>query len=523
MSTQTVAEVLVEEIKQAGTEIVFGLPGGENVEVMDALRQAGRPGVCLTTLGPGATNAYVGMAHAYLDRAPVLLISAETNQSLLPDHTHQVYNLQSLFEPITKLSASLDPNNVRATVPEALALLTDGRPGPVHLSLSREMAQQQAETLTETDSTLSLSKGTPEGSAITTAHATNFETTFEAARAALAQASRPIIVVGVGLEPEQPYAVLQELAEAADAPIIMTPKAKGTISDRHPLSAGTIGLSRTDPVYEVLDEADCIIAVGFDVVELVKPWQQDVPLIWIAPWKNHDPKLPAVAEFAGPMEPILGRLADLNYATESSWGAERVSKFHDKQAQQPLPSAQKGTILPQSVLEHVRQNMPDNTLITTDVGSHKICTALTWPAYVPNRYMLSNGLSAMSFGLTAAIAGAITLKQQTVCITGDAGFGMVMGELSLLSEYNLPVIVVVMNDSALDLIRSAQHRAGVPAFGTEFTNPDFSKIAEAYGLAFHRVTDEEGCTTAIQSATATQGPTLIEAVIDPVSYPTTVR
>jgi len=149
MSTQTVAEVLVEEIKQAGTEIVFGLPGGENVEVMDALRQAGdayarlssRPGVCLTTLGPGATNAYVGMAHAYLDRAPVLLISAETNQSLLPDHTHQVYNLQSLFEPITKLSASLDPNNVRATMPEALALLADGRPGPVHLSLSREMAQ----------------------------------------------------------------------------------------------------------------------------------------------------------------------------------------------------------------------------------------------------------------------------------------------------------------------------------------------------------------------------------------------
>jgi len=103
-------------------------------------RLSSRPGVCLTTLGPGATNAYVGMAHAYLDRAPVLLISAETNQSLLPDHTHQVYNLQSLFEPITKLSASLDPNNVRATVPEALALLTDGRPGPVHLSLSREMA-----------------------------------------------------------------------------------------------------------------------------------------------------------------------------------------------------------------------------------------------------------------------------------------------------------------------------------------------------------------------------------------------
>ncbi len=528
---QTVAEVLVQTLKEAGADIVFGLPGGENVEVMEALRQedirfvlvrnessavymadvytrlTGKPGICLTTLGPGATNAYVGMAHAYLDRAPVMLITAETNQSYLPDHTHQVYNLQTLFEPVTKLTASLTSQNVQQVTTQALQTMHKGRPGPIHLSVSREMATKLAESNEMTQPS--------------TPFASNID--LNAARTALTEATRPVIIVGVGMEPEQPYDVLQTLAEAANAPVIVTPKAKGSISDRHPLSAGTIGLTRIDPVYEILDEADCIIAVGYDVVELVKPWDQTAPLIWIAPWANEDPTIPAVAEFVGPMQPVMEQLSDLPYQADPQWGATRVATLRDKLATEVLPSPQTGRMLPQSVLNVIRKHLPDNTLITTDVGSHKICTALNWPAYTPNRYMLSNGLSAMSFGLTGAIAGAIALEQPVVCITGDAGFGMVLGELSLLTEYNLPVIIIVMNDSALDLIRAAQHRAGKPAYGTEFTNPDFSQIAAGYGLNFHRVADETACDQAIQTAYANGQPTIIEALIDPISYPTTPK
>jgi len=168
-NSRTVAEVLVEMLKEAGVELVFGLPGGENVEVMEALRRegvrfvlvrnessavfmadvhtrlSGKPGVCLTTLGPGATNAYVGVAHAYLDRAPVMLITAETNQRYLPHHTHQVYNLQDIFRPVTKLTESITPKTVKNTVRNALRLMREGRPRPVHLSLSREMAAQVAQ------------------------------------------------------------------------------------------------------------------------------------------------------------------------------------------------------------------------------------------------------------------------------------------------------------------------------------------------------------------------------------------
>ena len=164
---------------------------------------------------------------------------------------------------------------------------------------------------------------------------------------------------------------------------------------------------------------------------------------------------------------------------------------------------------------------PRDLLITTDVGSHKILTALDWPAYAPNRYLVSNGLSAMGFGVSAAIAAAYTLQEPVVAITGDAGLAMVMGELATARRLGLPVIVVVMNDSALDLIRSAQVRNGKPVYGTEFTNPDFAKIAAAYDIDYYRVTDEQDVATAIESALNAGQTALIDALIDPASYPTT--
>ena len=161
--------------------------------------------------------------------------------------------------------------------------------------------------------------------------------------------------------------------------------------------------------------------------------------------------------------------------------------------------------------------------MTTDVGSHKIFAALEWEARTPNRYFVSNGLSAMGFGLSSAIAAAEVTGQPTVCITGDAGLAMVMGELSLLVERALPVLVAVMNDSALDLIRSAQLRQGRSPFGTEFSNPDYRHIAAAYGLAYRRVQSQRDCESAIRDGLAGSSPMLMDIMIDPVGYPTTVR
>ena len=542
-----VADVLAQTLRAAGVETVFGLPGGENVEVLDALRRVGirfvlvrnessalfmadaagrltgAPGVCLTTLGPGATNAYAGLAHAFLDRSPLLLITAQTDERLLPGHTHQVLDLQAIFAAVTKATQAIEPASARQTLERVLALATDGRPGPVHLSLSRYTAAQPAQaepgaaplpsTAPEVDSGPALALADV-ASAPPVAHAVD----VGPALAALAAARRPAIVVGLGLEPERPYRELRALAEAANAPVIGTPKAKGSLPDDHPLAAGTIGLTRSDPAYELLDEADCIVAVGFDVVELVRPWNHAAPLIWLAPWANEDPTLPAVAACVGPMAPVLERLTTAAPEVDSGWGAARVAAFHEELAQRPLPVPAPGRMLPQDVLRALRRQLPRDTLVGTDVGSHKIEAALTWPAYLPNRYLVSNGLSAMGFGLPAAMAAALTLQRPTVCLTGDAGLGMVMGELSLLTELALPVVVVLMNDGALDLIRTAQLRADRPVHGTEFVNPDFSLIAEAFGLDYASVASEAECEAAVAAAVGAARPALIDAWIDPVGY-----
>jgi acetolactate synthase-1/2/3 large subunit len=537
----TVAEVLAQTIREAGIDTVFGLPGGENAEVLDALRReglefvlvrnessgvfmadatarlTGKPGVALATLGPGATNAYCGMANAYLDRAPVLLITAQSDSRTLDIYTHQVIDLQASFKPITKMTRELTHEKTRQTVEEALRLTMAGRPGPVHLGVSTYMAGQAV-----------VEGGIPSINDVDTASTAPAESVpapdVEAATAFLLDAKRPIIVAGLGLEPEKPYEAMRRLAEAAQAPVIVTPKAKGAISDDHPLSVGTFGLTQTDPPYEIADESDCIVAVGFDVVEMERLWDQPQPIIWVAPWGNEDPKVPTVKhELVGPMIPSLEQLAQADFDPDPNWGETRVATFRNAQALVTLPEPAAGRLRPQTVLDIIRQHIPRQTVVTTDVGAHKICTGLVWPTYTPNSYLLSNGLSSMGLGLPAAMAAARVTKQISVCITGDGGAAMVMGELGLLRDLNLPVIMVVMNDNALDLIRSAQVRRGKPVYGTEFVNPDYELIARGFDLDFYRVPDETACTEAIQAAVANGRPALLEALIDPISYPTTPK
>jgi acetolactate synthase-1/2/3 large subunit len=528
----TVAESVAANLRAAGVEFVYGLPGGENVEVLDALRRAGlrfvlahhessavfmadanarltgTPGVCLTTLGPGVANAIAGVAHAYLDRAPVLVLTAQVPESARPQQTHQFIDLQALLAPITKGSFQVRPDSAPEAVPAAFHLAASGRPGPVHLQISNDAAAQPVDTHQAVHSP-------PQTAGADTAACT-------AARALLAQARRPVIVVGLGLEPERPYTALRQLAEAIGAPVITTPKGKGGLPDDHPLAAGTIGLTRADPAYAILDEADYILAIGFDVVELVKPWHQEAALIWLAPWPNADPTLAARAECVGQLGPPLAELATAACATALDWGAARVARYRAALAGRELPTPAPDRMLPQSVLAVLRRVTPRDVIFTSDVGSHKILASLTWPTYTPNSFLVSNGLPSMGFGLPAAIAaGSVSNGRPVICATGDAGMAMTLGELGVLARLKLPVIVVVFHDAALDLIRAQQLRAGKPTYGTEFANPDFMRVAEAYHIDGYRVTSEAQCAAAVGAALAARRPALIEAMIDPASYPTT--
>ncbi len=529
----TVADFFAEQLAAAGVERVYGLPGGENVEILDAIRRQGIDfilvrnessacfmaatdarltgviGVALTTLGPGAANAYAGLAHAYLDRAPVLLITAANDPELIGKHSHQVIDLNAVFSPVCKLSAELTVKNAASTIQHAIALARANRPGPVHTSIHNRIAEQAI-------------------SAAIPARAPQHESLVDSvdlhgARNLLADKAKPIIVVGLGLEPNRPYQQIRYLAESLSAPVIDTPKSKGALSADHPLFAGTIGLTRSDPVYELLDEADAIVAIGFDVVELVKPWDYMKPLIWIAKWRNHDPQIACDLELVGNIADILEEVGEAEASTDSGWGSHRVRRFRAELATRPLPAPAQGRISPQTFLDSLRENSPDDIILTTDVGSHKIFAALEWQARQPNRYFVSNGLSAMGFGLSSAIAAAEISGEPVVCITGDAGLAMAMGELGLLKERQLPVLIALMNDAALDLIRSAQLRRGRRVFGTEFANPDYEHIAKAYGIAYRKVRSREECDVAIRAGLSAKAPFLADVMIDPVGYPTSVR
>jgi acetolactate synthase-1/2/3 large subunit len=473
----------------------------------------------------------VGIAHAYLDRSPVLLITAQTDPKLISKHTHQVLDLQAVFRPVTKFTASLAPesaseaNAANETIDHALAVMRSGRPGPVHLSIPAVYATREA-----VDD--NAARGLSAGISIK-------ENDFVRATEILAKSHRPVIIVGLGLEPDRPYPQLRGLAEHLHAPAIDLPKAKGALPSDHPLFVGTLGLTMTDPAYEILDSSDCILAIGFDPVELVKPWSQPQPLIWISHWENDDPRIQASCELTGNIKGILDALLDATPEVDKDWGETRVSAWREAHHAQPDPSTSLDDhslrsgrrpapnrtstgsvhrIFPADVLDSLRANTPPETIVTTDVGSHKIFTCLHWKALKPNTFFVSNGLSSMGFGLTSAIAAARLTREPTLCITGDAGLAMMMGELALLIEHDLPVIVVVMNDSALDLIRFAQKRKNLQVFGTEFANPDYEKIAAGYALSFARITNRNECDHAVKSAVASRKPTLLEVMVDPAGY-----
>lgn len=519
----TVAQAIAKGLKAAQVDIVFGLPGGETTEMMEAIREQGLKfilarhetsaafmaaswarlrrgiGVCLTTLGPGATNVLTGAAHAFLDRDPVLFITAQFAESR--EHTHQLVDIQTLLGSVTKQSLRISEGEVRQQLASAIDLMTSGRPGPVHLQLNNEVAAAHA--------------GGEAGKANSS---TSSAQVPSAVLEAMEEASRPILLGGLGLEPEGAYDQFQNLAEAMSSPVILTPKAKGAIPSSHPLHVGAIGLTRTDPAYELLVEADLVIAAGFDVVELVKPWSHAAPLIWAANWNNEDPHVEADFELVGSLAHILTELARAQVDPDMHWGELRVASFRE----QASPKPQAAELSPQQLLEIAQSQFPHHAPITVDVGSHKILACLEWKAEVPNRFFVSNGLSSMGFALPAAIGASLALQNTPVlCLTGDAGLAMSMGELSVLAELGVPVIVVVFRDDALDLIRSHQLRAGKQPFGTEFLNPNLGEMGGNFGLRSFSATTTNEFEAAMQKALASGEPALIEAVIDPAAYPTT--
>ena len=530
----SVAAAVAGRLQAAGIDTVFGLPGGENVHLLEALRRTGirfvlsehenaaafmasaaaqltrRPSVCLTTLGPGAVNCTAGIAHAFLDRCPVLLITAQMPAGLQPRHTHQLVDLHRLFAPITKATLDVAPAGAAETVGEALRIASTGVPGPVHLQLSNDVAALDAEPAAAGGSVSAVDAAPPQV----------VPADLDRAAAGLAAAERPVVVVGLELEPEAPYRALRRFAERLGAPVLSTPKAKGALPASHPLGSETIGLTRTDPGYDLIAEADRVIAVGMDVVEVVLPWSAPAPVLWVAPRRDRIGAAAAEQALIGPVGATLAQLTE-RLREPRSWGARRAAHYRQARRSRSRAAADRaaaGTIAPQDVLREARAALPPDAVVATDVGSHKILAALEWDAELPNRYLVSNGLSVMGFGPAAAAGAALAGRAPVLCVTGDAGLLMCAGGLATLARLSTPMLLVVLVDGALDLIRAHQRRAGAQPFGTEFPAPDAARIGAAFGLPAVTVGAAAELRAELARALQRPGASVIGVRIDPACY-----
>ena len=535
-ATSTTADVMAQYFRAAGISHIFGLPGGQNIEFMEAARKqglefvlarregtaalmadaagqlTGRPGVCMSTLGPGSTNLVNGVANALLDRSPMIAVSGQLGTRLESTFTHQKVDQLAIFTPISKWATKIGPDDAASVMRRALRLSVAERPGPVHLTLNANYAKAEA-----TDTAVALPPMT--ASADWTQTALTDSTADPVKR--LKQAKRPIVLVGMSAMRGGAGPSLTAFAERLGCPVVTSPKGKGTLAEDHPYFAGTVDMACNKVIWEFLSTADLILAVGFDAVELIKPWQLDVPVIHIDTVANTDQIYPAEIELIGPIGAILDALADGSEAG-AKWPEADIKAHRDAIRDLYYSGRQDGKLNPTDVVDVARAAFSKDTLITTDVGSHKLLIGQGWETYQPGGVMMSNGLSSMGFALPGAItASMLDRERKVVCFTGDGGLAMVHGELQLASEMGLGLVIVVFCDGSMNRIELKQMQLGYPSTGTKFKQSDLVGMAQAVGCDGERAETPKALEDVLARAANPGGlnrPLLVEASIDPTQY-----
>jgi acetolactate synthase-1/2/3 large subunit len=513
---------------------MFGFPGGEILDFVEACRGVGieflltrdeataafmadaagqlqrRPAVCVSTLGPGALNMALGVANAYLDRSPVIAITAAVAASADPYVTHQNLDLNAIYQPFTKLSLTLDGENTAALVRHAYGLAMKQRAGPVHIALPSDIGRspdRQAEGATGI--LLDTQPGMPPPKGQT-----------EHIAGAIRDARRPVVILGFDLDPQDHRASARRFVDRLGAPVFVTPKAKGMLPEDHPLFFGVCaGVAADNLVVDFMGRADLLIGVGFDPVESNKLWHQTMQLISISPFSIAANAYRPALECIGDVNEILQVLAAMDLGS-LDWPDAELIGFHKRfgAALRPSQRPQEG-LSPYEVTRRLRELLPRDAIHVTDVGSVKFVTSQCWQTYEPQTFLLSNGLSSMSYAMPGAMAAKLLFPDRAVlCTTGDGGFGMTLSELETCVREGIHIITVVYNDSSLSLIRVAQEHRGHANCGVDFGTVDFAAAAKALGAWGARIETMDQLDRAAAEAVRMRRPAVLDVSIDPTEY-----
>jgi acetolactate synthase-1/2/3 large subunit len=526
-------ELIVRILEDAGVRWVFGVPSGPVLPLIEALAKSqkvqyvltgsetsagfmaatvgaltGVPGVCVSTLGPGATNLATGVGAAWLDRAPVIAITCNVETAWLDRRIQMRIDHHALFQPLTKASLPLRRGNVASSFVESFALAVAEPPGPVHLDLPEDVGTAEA---VETPARPGPSPRLP----------VIDEEAIEQAAAALASSRRPLLVTGLTATRSRSADQLLSLVEAHGLPFVSTLHAKGFLPESHSNYAGVIGRARRSDVQAFVNQADLIVAVGYDPVEInYEEWAGDTPIVHLSTEPaDSDGRLRFIVNAAGDLENAIDALARLP-ATPNDWRPEEIAGHRERLDAELRPTGF-GFGAPE-VLDVLRQRLDVSAILAYDVGAHTHQVATQWRTDAPNTCISTNGWSSMGYGIPAAYAAKLVYpKRAVVGLVGDGCFLMTAGELAVGRRLGLHVPIVVLNDGWLSLIKVKQERKGYELSGVKL-GERIPTPEHYFGVPARAANDIGQFESALDWAFSCDGPSVIEAFINAAPYSQTV-
>ena len=523
------SDLIVQCLENEQVRYVFGLPGEEILDILDSFldsritfvptrheqgaafmadaygRLTGRPGVCLSTLGPGATNLATGVADANLDRAPLVAITGQAGRDRIHKESHQRVDIVEHLRPLTKWNTRVETAGViPEVIRKAFKLAESEKPGACHIEVPEDVA---GEAIDGTPlSTERARRPSPDRQAL------------ETAARLIEGASFPLIFAGNGVIRGRASGELRAFARARGIPVAHTFMAKGSMPYDDDLCLLSVGLQARDYISCGFDKADLIIAVGYDPVEYA-------PKFW-----NPDRKKPIVhidftpAEVDSFYQPAVEVVADVREAIELLGGLVKGQKDpapYQTLRRYILAELQEGAdddsfpLMPQRILRDLRASMGREDILISDVGTHKLWIARTFPAYEPNTVLISNGYAAMGFALPAAIAAKLVHpERKVVAVSGDGGFLMNCQELETACRLGLGIVNVIFRDGGYNLIQWKQQTHLGRESGVKFGNPDFVALAAAFGAKGYRVDSARALGPILAQALAHPGPSIVDVPVD---------
>jgi len=531
----TVAELLVRCLEAEGVRYVFGVPGEENEDLLFALedssiefvptrheqgaafiadvwgRLTGEAGVCLSTLGPGATNLLTGVADAQLDKAPVVALTGQGGTDRLHHESHQYLDVVEMMEPVVKWSAAIpSPEVVPEVIRKAFKLAEYEKPGATHVELSEDVAALEVPAGLEPLKPSPVRRPSPDPKAL------------ERAAEMLRESRRPLIIAGNGGVRTLASKHLTALVQAHDIPVASTFMGKGSISDHLEQSLFALGLGFKDYVMEAVETADLIVTVGYDIAEYApEAWNPDgdarivhMDFVPAEVYTHYQPEVEVVGDLSGGLYELGRLLEDEPPSCEEGWYAPVRERIEEEIAGYALEEGDPFTI--PGALVVVRRVLDDSGLLISDVGSHKMWIARNFPTYCTGGCIVSNGLASMGIALPGGIAASlIDPDRQVVAAMGDGGFLMNSQELETAKRLGVGFTAIVFNDDDYGLISWKQEMHRGRSVSTRISNPDFVTYAESFGVAGYRPEGPDELEEVLEHTLGRGELALVEVPVDP--------